>query len=93
MLGSDERFRWVPPLGGVMCADCPGPPHDQTGVSLEAVKLLKAYQRLDIEALAGLRLAAVVEREVEMALRDFVRHVLEREARSLAFLDEIRAIT
>ena len=27
------------------------------------------------------------------ALRDFVRHVLEREARSLAFLDEVRAAT
>jgi hypothetical protein len=56
------------------------------------VKLLKAYQRLDIEALAGLRLAAPVEAEVETALREFVRYVLEREARSLAFLDEIRAL-
>jgi hypothetical protein len=34
-----------------------------------------------------------VERETETALRDFVRHVLEREARSLAFLDEVRAVT
>src|SRR6187397_2305948 len=50
---------------GVLCDRCPGPPHDRTGLSLEAVKLLKAYQRLDIEALAGLRLAAPVEAEVE----------------------------
>jgi hypothetical protein len=35
-------------------------------------------------------LAAATEREVESALRDFVRHALERDARSLAFLDEIR---
>jgi DNA repair protein RecO (recombination protein O) len=93
VLDSDERFRWVPPLGGVVCQRCPGPPHDRTGLSLEALKLLKAYQRLDIEALAGLRLAPAVEGEVETALRDFVRTVLEREARSLAFLDEVRAIT
>ena len=92
VLESDERFRWVPPVGGVLCDRCPGPPHDRTGLSLEAVKLLKAYQRLDIEALAGLRLAAPVEAEVETALREFVRYVLEREARSLAFLDEIRAL-
>ena len=57
VLEADERFRWVPPLGGVVCERCPGPPHDRTGLSLEALKLLKAYQRLDIEALAGLRLA------------------------------------
>jgi DNA repair protein RecO (recombination protein O) len=91
VLESDERFRWVPPLGGIVCERCPGPPHDRTGLSLEALKLLKAYQRLDIEALAGLRLARSVEAEVEAALREFVRDTLEREARSLAFLDEVRS--
>ena len=91
MLEADESFRWVPPLGGVLCHRCPGPPIDRTRLSLEALKLLKAYQRLDVEALAGLRLAVGVEREVESAMRDFIRHALEREARSLAFLDEVRA--
>ena len=88
---SDERFRWVPPLGGVVCQRCPGPSYEATGLSLEALKLLKAYQRLDIEAIAGLRQSVAVEGEVEAALRDFVRIALEREARSLAFLDEVRA--
>ena len=90
MLDADERFRWVPPLGGVVCERCPGPPHERTRLSLDGLKLLKAYQRLDIEALAGLRQAITVEGEVEAALRDFMRHALEREARSLAFLDEVR---
>ena len=46
---------------------------------------------LDIEAIAALRLAVAAEREVETAMRDFIRHALERDARSLAFLDEVRA--
>ncbi len=92
MLEAEERFRWVPPLGGVLCERCPGPPHDRTGLSLEGLKLLKAYQRLDIEALAELRIAAAVEREVETALRDFTGLALERQARSLAFLDEVRQV-
>lgn len=92
MLESSERFRWVPPLGGVLCERCPGPGHDRTGLTLDALKLLKAYQRLDIEAIAALRLAQSVERETEVALRDFVRGALEREARSLAFLDEVRHV-
>ena len=46
---------------------------------------------MDAEAIAGLRLPASVEREVEAAMREFVRHVLERDPRSLAFLDEVRA--
>jgi DNA repair protein RecO (recombination protein O) len=91
MLESTETFRWVPPLGGVICGRCPGPPHDRTGLSLDALKLLKAYQRLDIEAIAALRLTEAAEREVEGAMRDFMRIALERDPRSLAFLDEVRA--
>jgi DNA repair protein RecO (recombination protein O) len=90
MLDADEAFRWVPPLGGVLCSRCPGPPADRAGLSLEALKLLKAYQRLDVEALASLRLPAVVEAEVEQAMRDFLRYSLDRDARSLPFLDEVR---
>jgi hypothetical protein len=55
------------------------------------LKLLKAYQRLDIEAIAALRLAAATEREIETVMREFIRFVLEREARSLGFLDEVRS--
>lgn len=90
MLDADEAFRWVPPLGGVLCSRCPGPPADRAGLSLEALKLLKAYQRLDVEALASLRLPAAVEAEVEQAMRDFLRYSLDRDARSLPFLDEVR---
>ena len=91
MLEASDAFRWVPPLGGVLCARCPGPPADRVSLTLEALKLLKAYQRLDVEALAALRLSALVEREVEAAMRDFTRLMLERDARSLAFLDEVRS--
>lgn len=84
-------FRWVPALGGVLCDRHPGAPAEQSRLSLEGLKLLKAYRRLDIEAIAALRLPPSVEAEVEGALRRFIRFVLERDARSLAFLDEVRA--
>jgi len=91
MLEAEERHRWVPAVGGVLCDRCPGPTHDRAGLSLEGLKLLKAYQRLDIEAIAALRLAPSAEREVEAAMREFIGNALERQARSLAFLDEVRA--
>ncbi len=91
MLEPTEQFRWVPPLGGVLCGRCPGPSVADTRLSLEALKVLKAYQRLDIEAIAGLRVREETEREVEAAMREFMRIALERDARSLAFLDEVRA--
>ena len=91
MLEADESFRWVPPLGGVLCSRCPGPSAERAGLSVEALKLLKAYQRLDVEALAALRLPPAVEREVEAAMRDFLRVSLERDARSLECLAEVRS--
>src|SRR4051812_41835250 len=91
VLEEDETFRWVPVLGGVMCSQHLPPPAEQSELSLDALKLLRAYRRLDIEALAGLRLPAAVEAEVELALRRFIRNVLEREPRSAAFMDEVRA--
>ena len=90
MLEADEEFRWVPPLGGVLCHRCPGPPAESAGLSVDALKLLKAYQRMDVEAIAALRLPPLVEREVEGAMRDFLHFSLDRDARSLAFLDEVR---
>jgi DNA repair protein RecO (recombination protein O) len=74
----------------VICGRCPGPPSERAALSLDALKLLKAYQRLDIEAIAALRIADVIEREVEAVMRDFMRIALERDPRSLAFLDEVR---
>lgn len=90
MLTQNEPFCWVPLLGGLVCTSHPGPPAEQVELSLEGLKLLKAYRRLDIEAIAALRVPLAVEAEVEIALRRFVRHMLEREARSLPFLDEVR---
>jgi len=75
----------------VLCERHAPPPVWRVDLSLEALKLLKAYQRMDAEALAALRLPAGVESEVEAVMREFTRHVVERDARSLAFLDEVRA--
>jgi DNA repair protein RecO (recombination protein O) len=90
LLEADERYRWMPPLGGVLCERCPGPPFEHAGLTLEGLKLLKAYQRLDVEALAALRVRPGTEREVEIAMREFLAFSLDRKPRSLAFLDEVR---
>jgi DNA repair protein RecO (recombination protein O) len=89
-LEEHDAFRWVPALGGVLCGAHAAPPAETTTLSLDALKLLRAYRRLDIEAVAALRLPAPVEAEVEMLMRRYMRFVLEREARSLAFVDEVR---
>ena len=52
--GSAGSRRWA-----ASCATAvPGRPHERTGLTLDGLKLLKAYQRQDVEAIAGLRLGA-----------------------------------
>ena len=89
-LEETDTFRWVPALGGVLCPDHPGPPAESVQLSLEALKLLKAYRRFDVEALAALRVPPETESEVESVMRRYTRFILEREARSLSFVDEVR---
>ena len=91
LLEPDDEVRWMPLLGGVLCSSHAGPSFGVAGLSMDALKVLKAYQRMDVEALAGLRLPPAVEAEVERVLGDFVRHVMERDTRSRRFLEEVRA--
>ena len=84
-----EALLWVPSLGGVLCARHPEPPAERMTLSTGALKVLRAYKRADVEALAGLRLPSAVEAEVESAMRIHLRHHLDREPRSRAFLDEV----
>lgn len=90
VLEEHDTFRWVPALGGVLCGVHQGPPAESVWLSLPALKLLKAYRRLDVEAIAALRVPPQVEAEVEAVMRRYTRFILEREARSLAFIDEVR---
>jgi DNA repair protein RecO (recombination protein O) len=91
LLAPGDAVRWMPQLGGALCANHPGPSLASAGLTTDGLRVLKAYQRMDVEALAALRLPPAVEREVEQALGSFVRHVMERDTRSRRFLEEVRA--
>jgi recombinational DNA repair protein (RecF pathway) len=91
LLAAGDEVRWIPRLGGVLCGRHGGPSMAAAGLSSDALKVLKAYQRMDVEALAGLRLPGAVEVEVERVLGEFVRHVMERDTRSRRFLEEVKA--
>jgi DNA repair protein RecO (recombination protein O) len=91
LLEAVDEVRWVPRLGGVLCGRHAGPSMATAGLSTDALKVLKAYQRMDVEGLAGLRLPRAVEAEVERVMGEFVRHVMERDTRSRRFLEEVKA--
>jgi DNA repair protein RecO (recombination protein O) len=79
-----------PAAGGVLCLDCGG--RNRT-VTVGALKVLRFIQSAPTyEQIARLRVPAGIMRELELLLRDYLRFLLERDLKSTAFLDGLRAL-
>ena len=80
-----------PAAGGVLCPQCSHASLGARPVSVGALKVLRHLQRSPLVGVLGLRLDALLHREVERILHGAVSAVLERELRSRDFLDEVAA--
>jgi DNA repair protein RecO (recombination protein O) len=77
-----------PALGGVVCPACSRYAHRT--LSLPALKVLRLLQTMEWDALPRLRLGADVQDEVEQVLHLLIRYHLERDLKSLDFLQALR---
>ena len=78
-------------VGGVLCDDC----KVMTGAALmplsqDANKVLRFYARARLDDAALLNVPPRVAEETDRALRHYVRYVLEREMKSVEFMDLVR---
>lgn len=87
---TEQADRFSPSLGGVVCPeDAPSAP-SALPMSLPAFKVLRYIQRTSLEAVEHMHVSAAVRTEVEFLLRAYLRHILERDLKSVAFLDSLR---
>jgi DNA repair protein RecO (recombination protein O) len=88
-LGEDAN-RWSALGGGMLCPRCaPHEPH-ALPISLPAFKALRFLQREPITSVDQLRLSDTLRHEIESILRATMRPVLERDLKSVAFLNAVR---
>ncbi len=78
-------------VGGVLCDDC----KVMTGAALmplsqDANKVLRFYARARLDDAALLNVPPRVAEETDRALRHYVRYLLEREMKSVEFMDLVR---
>ena len=87
---SEDADRWTP-TGGMLCPRCG--PADPTAVpvSLPAFKALRFLQREPVDAVIGLRLRKEVLGEIESLLRITIRPILERDLKSVNFVNAVRS--
>jgi DNA repair protein RecO (recombination protein O) len=86
---TEEANRFSLSGGGVLCPRCAPTDRSATAISLSAFKLLRFLQAQPLEAIERLNISPAVRAEVEQLLRAYVRRILERDLKSVAFLEEV----
>jgi DNA repair protein RecO (recombination protein O) len=86
---SEDANRFSPTAGGALCPRCAPADRAATPMSLSAFKLLRFLQAQPIEAIERLSISGPTRAEAEKLLRAYIRRILERDLKSVAFLEEI----
>ena len=86
---TEEANRFSPGAGGVLCPRCAPADRAAMPMSLGAFKLLRFLQAQPLSAIDRLKLSTTVRDEAEKLLRAYIRRILERDMKSIAFLEEI----
>ena len=79
-----------PAAGGVLCPSCGPEAAGSRPLSLNALKVMRLLQSGSFAELSRVRIGPDLAQEVEMHLRAYLIHVLERDVRSVGFIDRLR---
>lgn len=87
-----HTHRFAPEAGGLLCSDCFTTSGPVMSISVNALKVLRFLERQDIVAAQRLRVPEDLDRELTTLLAASLRHVLERDVRSAAFIHHLRQL-
>ena len=76
--------------GGALCPRCAQAQRAALPLSLSAFKLLRFLQAQPLEAVERLNISPATRTEAELLLRAYLRRILERDLKSVAFREEIQ---
>ena len=81
---------WSAESGGVLCPACASNAPMSRPLSVNALKMMRLFQKGDFVAVARVRTEPSLEAELERHLREYILYVLERDVRSTRFLETLR---
>ena len=76
--------------GGMLCPHCTQSQPLTYPLSVNALKVLRLLQNSDYNTASKLKLNPELSRELEGVMRAYLRYLLEREVKSVAWLDTLR---
>jgi DNA repair protein RecO (recombination protein O) len=76
--------------GGVLCVECGFDEPAARSISVNALKVLRLWQTCDYATAYKVNINPGLTIEMESILREYIRHMLEKQLKSTAFLDMLR---
>ena len=88
-----KTFRFSSPLGGMLCSKCFYKDASALPISRGTCELMKRMQTLDLSLVQRISASDSVKRELKKALSAFISFQLEKQFKSLDFIDNISQAT
>ena len=80
-----------PASGGVLCPDCSYKSSSVLfSLSVNALKVLRFFQNNDYDTASRLKVPVELSTELEKIMRGYIRYLLEKDLRSVAWLDSLK---
>ncbi len=76
--------------GGILCPNCKYEHPGSFAISVDALKVLRLFQRSTMEVVGRLKISPELSQELKAALSSYIRYLLEREVKSAAWVDTLR---
>ena len=76
--------------GGMICHNCAKKEQLVRPISVDAIKVMRFLLKNDISSASRLKVSLDLSRELEQLMREYIRYLLEREVKSVGFLDRLR---
>jgi DNA repair protein RecO (recombination protein O) len=76
--------------GGVICPDCAKKEQLVRPISADAIKVMRFLLKNDFTSASRLQVSPDLTRELEQLMRVYIRYLLEREVKSVGFMDRLR---
>jgi DNA repair protein RecO (recombination protein O) len=89
----DTTNSFCPGAGGMLCSTCRQRQPFSYPLSAEAQKVLRSLQNSDYDTISKLKISPKLAHQLEMVMRNYLIYLLEREVKSVAWLDTLRGQT
>jgi DNA repair protein RecO (recombination protein O) len=76
--------------GGMICPNCRYEHPDSFSISVDALKVLRLFQRSSFDVVNRLKINPELSQELKGILGNYIRYLLEREVKSATWLDNLR---